>query len=47
MVGAHRVLRTPEQGSSGLDEQAGPELSLAERRGSGSLQGRRVPRGCE
>lgn len=36
MVGVHWVLRTPEQGSSGLDEKAGPELSLAERRG-GSL----------
>lgn len=37
MVGVHWVLRTPEQGLSGLDEQAGPELRLAERRGGSSL----------
>ena len=37
VVGVRWVLGTPEQGLSGLDEQVGPELRLAERRGGGSL----------
>ena len=37
VVGVRWVLGTPEQGLSGLDEQVGPELRLAELRGAGSL----------